>query len=134
MPHQGAHDQDNRGQVRSELVESTLGRFIFNEIIPQNLGFVDRSKPRMLLSWNAISWSAKKSRARSSNAHPQFCISETALILDRIKTMGYRYSTKGGISIGIFDMIVPDVKKNTSLRQKTASIISIASISAACSR
>lgn len=100
------------GQTRSELVESTLGRFIFNEIIPQNLGFVDRSKPENTFKLECDFLVGKKEQGQIiERCIRNFGISETALILDRIKTMGYRYSTKGGISIGIFDMIVPDVKK-----------------------
>ncbi len=101
-----------QGQVRSELVESTLGRFIFNEIIPQNLGFVDRSIPENALKLECDFLVGKKEQGQIiERCIRNFGISETAAILDKIKSMGYRYSTKGGISIGIFDMIVPDVKK-----------------------
>ena len=63
-------------------------------------------------SSNAISWSARKSKARSSSAASAIsAFPKPPILLDKIKTLGYRYSTKGGISIGIFDMIVPDVKK-----------------------
>ncbi|HAL74750.1 MAG TPA: DNA-directed RNA polymerase subunit beta', partial [Clostridiales bacterium] len=100
------------GQTRSELVESTLGRFIFNEIIPQNLGFVDRSKPETAFKLECDFLVGKKEQGQIiERCIRNLGISETAMILDRIKAMGYRYSTRGGISIGIFDMIVPDVKK-----------------------
>ena len=101
-----------QGRVRSELIASTLGRFIFNEIIPQNLGFVDRSKPENLFKLECDFLVGKKEQGQIiERCIRNFGISETAAILDKIKSMGYRYSTKGGISIGIFDMIVPDVKK-----------------------
>ena len=100
------------GKLRSELVESTLGRFIFNEIIPQNLGFVDRSVPGNELKLECDMLVGKKEQGQIiERCIRNYGISETALILDRIKGMGYHYSTIGGISIGIFDMIVPDVKK-----------------------
>jgi DNA-directed RNA polymerase subunit beta' len=101
-----------QGRSRSELVESTLGRFIFNEQIPQNLGFVDRSDPANTFKLECDFLVGKKEQAQIiERCIRNFGISETAAILDRIKTLGYRYSTRGGISIGIFDMIVPDVKK-----------------------
>ncbi|MHB8962477.1 MAG: DNA-directed RNA polymerase subunit beta', partial [Saccharofermentanales bacterium] len=100
------------GVVRSGLVESTLGRFTFNSIIPQNLGYVDRTIPENLLKLECDFLTGKKELA----AIIEKCIktqgvSATAVILDDIKAMGYKYSTKGGISISIFDMIVPEVKK-----------------------
>jgi DNA-directed RNA polymerase subunit beta' len=100
------------GQKRSELVESTLGRFIFNEQIPQNLGFVDRSDPANAFKLECDFLVSKKEQGQLiERCIRSFGLAETATLLDRIKTLGYRYSTKGGISIGIFDMIVPDVKK-----------------------
>jgi DNA-directed RNA polymerase subunit beta' len=101
-----------QGKACSELVESTLGRFIFNEQIPQNLGFVDRSDPANTFKLECDFLVGKKEQGQIiERCIRNFGIAETAVILDRIKTLGYRYSTKGGISIGIFDMIVPDVKK-----------------------
>ncbi|MEA4889498.1 MAG: DNA-directed RNA polymerase subunit beta' [Clostridiaceae bacterium] len=101
-----------QGKVYSELIESTLGRFLFNEIIPQNLGFVDRSKPENRLKLECDFLVGKKEQGQIiERCIRTYGISETAALLDKIKSMGYRYSTKGGISIGIFDMIVPDVKK-----------------------
>ena len=100
------------GHTRTELVESTLGRFIFNEIIPQNLGFVDRSIPENAFKLECDFLVGKKEQGQIiERCIRNFGISETATLLDKIKSMGYRYSTKGGISIGIFDMIVPDVKE-----------------------
>ena len=100
------------GEMRSELVESTLGRFIFNEIIPQSLGFVDRSIPENAFKLECDFLIGKKEQGMIiERCIRNYGISETAAILDKIKAMGYHYSTKGGISIGIFDMIIPDVKK-----------------------
>ena len=100
------------GEMRRELVESTLGRFIFNEIIPQSLGFVDRSIPENAFKLECDFLIGKKEQGMIiERCIRNYGISETAAILDKIKAMGYHYSTKGGISIGIFDMIIPDVKK-----------------------
>ncbi|NLM15968.1 MAG: DNA-directed RNA polymerase subunit beta' [Clostridiaceae bacterium] len=100
------------GETRSQLVESTLGRFIFNEIIPQNLGFVDRSLPENAFKLECDFLVGKKEQEQIvERCIRHLGISETAIILDKMKDMGFHYSTVGGISIGIFDMIVPDVKK-----------------------
>ncbi|MDW7656163.1 MAG: DNA-directed RNA polymerase subunit beta' [Bacillota bacterium] len=101
-----------QGQKQSALVESTLGRFIFNAIIPQNLGFIDRSVPENALSLEYDCLVGKKELGQVIERCIQvYGLSETASILDKVKMLGYHYSTVGGISISIFDMIVPDVKK-----------------------
>ena len=100
------------GEPMTRLVKSTLGRFIFNEIIPQDLGYVDRTKEGNELVLECDFVVGKKQLAdvisRSIRVHG---IGATAKLLDNIKAMGYKYSTRGGISIGIEDMIVPDVKE-----------------------
>lgn len=100
------------GTRRTELVESTLGRFILNEVIPQDLGFVDRSIPENVMKLECDFLVGKKELARIiESCVQQHGISRTAYILDKLKDIGFHYSTVGGISISIFDMIVPDVKK-----------------------
>ena len=100
------------GAPMTRIVKSTLGRFIFNEIIPQDLGYVDRTKEGNELVLECDFVVGKKQLAdvisRSIRVHG---IGATAKLLDNIKAMGYKYSTRGGISIGIEDMIVPDVKE-----------------------
>lgn len=100
------------GEQKTGIVESTLGRFIFNSIIPQDLDFVDRSQPGNALALECDFLVGKKDMGRiiDSCVH-RHGISETAKILDKIKDMGFHYSTVGGISIGIFDMVVPNVKE-----------------------
>ena len=102
------------GQIHRGIVESTLGRFIFNGIIPQNLGFVERgpdSASQVALECDFVV--GKKELAQIIERSIHTCgITETAAVLDEIKTLGYHYATVGGISIGIFDMIVPEVKEN----------------------
>ncbi len=101
-----------RGQMITKLVKSTLGRFIFNEIIPQDLGYVDRDAEGNELVLECDFKVGKKQLgdviSRSIRVHG---IGETAKLLDNVKALGYKYSTRGGISIGIEDMIVPDVKE-----------------------
>ncbi|NCB00404.1 MAG: DNA-directed RNA polymerase subunit beta', partial [Clostridia bacterium] len=100
------------GVEKTAIIDSTLGRIIFNDIIPQDLGYVDRSLPENQFKLECDFLAGKKELGviieRCVRTHG---ITETAIILDKIKALGYRYSTRGGISIGIFDMIVPDVKK-----------------------
>ena len=100
------------GVKRTGLVKSTLGRFIFNEIIPQDLGYVDRTIPgnELLLECDFLI-GKKRLEDVIDHAIRAHGIAKTATLLDDIKTLGYKYSTRGGISIGIEDMIVPDVKE-----------------------
>ena len=100
------------GEEVTGVVKSSFGRFIFNEIIPQDLGYVDRTKPENRLVLECDFLVGKKQLgdiiARSIRVHGS---ASTAILLDSIKSLGYKYSTIGGISIGIEDMIVPDIKE-----------------------
>lgn len=102
-----------KGEMVSGRIETTLGRLLFNEVIPQNIGFVERTTPEEAVKLECDFHVDKKKlgkiieRCIATNGIPK-----TAAILDKVKETGYSYSTKGGISISIFDMIVPDVKKN----------------------
>lgn len=100
------------GVMHTQLVKSTLGRFIFNEIIPQDLGYVDRTIPgnELLLECDFLI-GKKKLEDVISRAIRIHGIGKTAILLDDVKSLGFKYSTRGGISIGIEDMIVPDVKE-----------------------
>ncbi len=101
------------GVTHSGLIDATLGRLIFNAPIPQDLGFVDRSKPENLLKLE-IDFTTKKKQLgqivdRTIKKHGP---SVTAQVLDDIKANGYKYSTLASISISVLDMTVPDQKKN----------------------
>ncbi|MBQ5484411.1 MAG: DNA-directed RNA polymerase subunit beta', partial [Lachnospiraceae bacterium] len=99
------------GSVISDVVESTLGRFMFNEIIPQDLGFVDRSIPGNELKPEVDFLVKKKDQKaileRVINTHGA---TRTAEVLDDIKAMGYKYSTISAMSVSISDMTVPPQK------------------------
>lgn len=100
------------GEKVTGLVESSLGRLLFNEILPQNLGYVDREVPENRLKPECDFLVGKKQLAKIIERCIRVKgITGTAEILDKIKSMGYKFSTRSGISIGIFDMIVPEVKK-----------------------
>lgn len=100
------------GEEKSRVVKSTLGRFLFNEGIPQDLGFVDRSDPENDLV-PEINFLVKKGELKKIINK---CISihgatRTAEVLDYIKATGYKYSTISGISVSISDMTVPPEKE-----------------------
>ena len=99
------------GEVLSDTVESTVGRLLFNEIIPQDLGFVDRSIPGNELK-PEIDFLVKKKQCKQIlekviNVHG---LSRTAEVLDDIKAIGYKYSTIASMTVSISDMTVPASK------------------------
>lgn len=100
------------GKTISGIVESTLGRFIFNEILPQDLGFVDRSKDENILlpevDFHVGKKQLKKILEKVINTHGA---TKTAEVLDDIKAMGYKYSTRAAMTVSISDMTVPPKKK-----------------------
>ncbi len=100
------------GETHSAVIGCTLGRMIFNNPIPQNLGYVDRSDPEKLLDLE-INFVVKSSDLGSiiDRCIKRHGASVTATLLDDIKSMGYKYSTKGAISISISDITVPSAKK-----------------------
>ena len=100
------------GQIRSELVDTTVGRIIFNEPIPQDLGFVDRSDPANAFQ-QEIGFRVDK---KLLGKIVQRCIDKHGFtiateVLDKIKALSYKYSTIGAITISISDMVVPEAKK-----------------------
>ncbi len=91
--------------------ESTLGRFIFNEILPQDLGFVDRSVPgnelKLEVDFHVGKKGLKQILEKVINTHGA---TRTAEVLDDIKAMGYKYSTRAAMTVSISDMTVPPEK------------------------
>ena len=100
------------GVEHSGIISATLGRMIFNNPIPQDLGYVDRSDPAKLLDLE-INFVVTTSDLGSivDRCIKRHGASVTAAVLDNIKSMGYKYSTKGAISISISDITVPKEKK-----------------------
>ena len=102
---------DADGNEVSGIVESTLGRFIFNEIIPQDLGFVDRTKPENFLlpeiDFHVGKKGLKQILEKVINNHGA---TRTAEVLDDIKSIGYKYSTRAAMTVSISDMTVPAEK------------------------
>ena len=102
---------DQEGNPVTETITSTLGRFLFNEILPQDLGFVDRSVPGNELKLEVDFLVAKKQLKqileKVINTHGA---TKTAEVLDDIKAMGYKYSTRAAMTVSISDMTVPAQK------------------------
>ena len=99
------------GSVKSGIVESTVGRFIFNEIVPQDLGFVDRTQEENALNLEVDFHVGKKQLKqileKVFNVHGA---TQTAMTLDDIKAIGYKYSTRAAMTVSISDMTVPASK------------------------
>ena len=102
---------DKDGNPISQIVDCTLGRILFNEIILQDLGFVDRSKPENALAYEIDFHVGKKQLKqildRCINIHGA---TKTAEVLDDIKAIGYKFSTRGALTVSISDMTVPPEK------------------------
>ncbi len=100
------------GELRFRLVSTTVGKIIFNEAIPQNLGYVDRTNPETMFNPEIDFLVGKKELGKIIER----CIrvngtNKTAEVLDNIKSLGFKYSTKGAVTIGITDMTIPEVKQ-----------------------
>ena len=100
------------GKKQSRVINATLGRLIFNSKIPQSLGYVDRSDPEhafdLEIDFVTTSKELKQIVDRCIKYHG---FSVAATVLDDIKAMGYKYSTRSGLSISVYDMTIPREKK-----------------------
>ncbi|MBR3835053.1 MAG: DNA-directed RNA polymerase subunit beta' [Lachnospiraceae bacterium] len=100
------------GEVVSGIIECTMGKLIFNEVVPQDLGFVDRTDSdnalKLEVDFHVGKKQLKKILDKCINTHGA---TKTAEVLDDIKAMGYKYSTRGAISVSVSDMVVPEAKK-----------------------
>ena len=100
------------GEKRSKLIDTTIGRLIFNRPIPQDLGFVDRSDPDKLFDLEVDFLVGKKQLGKIIDK----CIkvhgtARTSEVLDAIKAQGYKYSTIGAITVAVCDAVIPPQKK-----------------------
>ena len=113
------------GKTVSKIVDATPGRLIFNERIPQDLGFVDRSDPEKILDLEIMMTCGKKELGKIIDK----CIrvhgfNVTAEVLDAIKAMGYKYSTKGALTVAVADMLVPE-GKDTLIKESEKKVAQI---------
>ena len=101
------------GKIVRKIIYTTIGKIIFNDSIPQDLGFVDREDPEKALDLEVDFTVTKKTVGKIiSKCIKVHGIPKTAEVLDNIKALGYKYSTKGAITVSIADVIVPNEKKD----------------------
>ncbi|MBR4879296.1 MAG: DNA-directed RNA polymerase subunit beta' [Clostridia bacterium] len=99
------------GEMKSKIVPITVGRLIFNNAIPQDIGFVDRENPETMFDFEVNFTCGKK----QLSAIIKKCIKKhgfalTAEVLDKIKALGFKYSTIGAATVSVADMSIPDAK------------------------
>jgi len=119
------YSKEMDGVVRTQIINATVGRLIYNEPIPQDLGFVDRTDPARVFDLEVDFLVDKKQLGKIIDK----CIRKHGFtvateMLDRIKSLGYKFSTKGAISVSIADMVVPEVKYQL-VREAEAKVVEI---------
>ncbi|EJO5349439.1 DNA-directed RNA polymerase subunit beta' [Clostridium botulinum] len=100
------------GEVIEGIIETTPGKIIFNESIPQDLGYIDRTIPENKLKLEVDFLVSKKTLGGIINrCYMKHGATKTSIMLDKIKAKGYHYSTIGAVTISTSDMVVPEAKK-----------------------
>ncbi len=101
------------GEIKHKIVDTTIGKVIFNQSIPQDLGFVNREDPNEMFDFEINFPVTKKTIGKIiSKSIKVHGLSDTAELLDKIKELGYKYSTQAAITVSIADVIVPECKKD----------------------
>ncbi len=101
------------GEKISKIIETTVGRIIFNEAVPQDLGVVDRSNPDTALDLEIDYRVGKKELQKIVDlTFKKHGSTETCIVLDDVKALGFKYSTIGAITTSVFDMHIPAEKKD----------------------
>jgi len=99
------------GVKKHKIIETTIGRVLFNQVIPQDLGYVDRTNPETMFDLEVNFVVMKKNIgdiiSRTIAVHD---LAVTAELLDDIKALGYKYSTLAAITVSVADVIVPETK------------------------
>ncbi len=99
------------GIKKSKVIDATVGRLIFNEFIPQDLGFVDRTAPDSIFDLEITFVCGKKELERIiQRSIKKHGFAKTATLLDNIKSLGFKYSTIGAITVSASDMSIPPKK------------------------
>jgi len=99
------------GEMKSGIIKTTVGKLIFNESIPQDLGFVDRSNPEEAFNLEVDFLITKKSLGKIiDKCYMKHGPTDTSIMLDKIKALGYHYSSIGAVTVAASDMIVPQEK------------------------
>jgi len=107
------------------VIDTTVGRIIFNEPIPQDLGYVDRSDPEHAFD-HEISFQVGKKQLGNiiDRCIQKYGFTISAEVLDSIKALGYKYSTKAAITISVADMTVPSAK-NEMIHETEQEVVNI---------
>ena len=102
-------EKEINGEKKTKIIDATLGRLIFNKQIPQDLGYVDRDVDPFGLEIDFVAGSKQLSQIvdRTIKIHG---FTKAAEVLDHIKEMGYKYSTRASLSISVADMTIPELK------------------------
>ena len=104
-------EKNINGEIKEKIIESTVGRLIFNEVIPQDLGFVKRETEDDEFKLEVEFIVDKKQLGKIiDNCIRKHGTTDTAVVLDNIKALGYKYSTRGAITISVSDMEIPGSK------------------------
>ena len=104
-------EREWKGEKRRAIIETSVGRIIFNNAIPQGLGYVDRTKEENLFKLEIDKLVVKKDIGKIvDRCYRRFGATTTSEVLDRIKSLGFKYSTRGGITVGFQDITVPKAK------------------------
>ena len=113
------------GEEVKRIITTTVGRIIFNEAIPQDLGYVDRSDPEHAFDYE-ISFQVGKKQLGDiiDRCIQKYGFTISAEVLDSIKAMGYKYSTRGAITISVADMTVPS-EKNRLISETEHEVVNI---------
>ena len=100
------------GEMKTGIIETTTGRMIFNTAIPQDLGYMDRTKPENELKFEVDTLIDKKQLGKLVDlCFAKLGPTQTSKVLDKIKSLGFHYSTIGAITVSVSDIVVPDEKK-----------------------
>ena len=110
------------GEMKSAIVDTTVGRIIFNEAVPQDIGFVDRTKEENLFKYEVDFLVDKKALGKIINrCINKYGATNTAIVLDKIKELGFKYSTIGAITVSVSDMEIPK-EKQTILKEAEGTV------------
>ena len=113
------------GELQSKLVRTTVGRLIFNDGIPQDLGFVDRENPETMFDPEINFVTGKKQLGKIiDKCIVKYGFNRSADVLDIIKARGYKFSTRGALTVSISDMTVPE-EKNALISASEQEIVKI---------
>lgn len=100
------------GEIKQKLIKTTTGRLIFNSVIPQDLGFVDRSNPENEFELELNRLIDQKGLVKIVEmCFRRYGSAKTSMVLDDIKKLGFKYSTRGAITVSVSDMTIPAQKK-----------------------